>query len=230
MHLSPFRTALLLITSSTTVPALADDAEQVSAKDLLPLRRETQTFLISKGEGAGQQIDVKVEPTKADSDAVWVLSLEDRNRVHLRKDAEGGIVVERLELPSKDKAIEYRPAVPLLPATITAQLRQSVGSEATVYSLSDGQPLYSGPVTHEIERVTRATFNTPIGSIRGYLVQLSHTIDLAAADVTMDMDIGFASDGGLVYRHMKTHIEKLGLFGDTTQRTIEIAEAPAAAR
>ncbi len=71
--------------------------------------------------------------------------------------------------------------------------------------------------------MSRTTFDTPAGPIKGHLLEYAFEIDLAYSNILLDPENGWPENRQLVYWRTKTTVEKLGLFGETTFRSLSLS-------
>ncbi|MFW6333357.1 MAG: hypothetical protein ACOC23_08655 [Thermodesulfobacteriota bacterium] len=99
----------------------------------------------------------------------------------------------------------------------------SVGG-VEIYDLETGEKSYAGTYTENLNGVSRTDFNTPTGMVKGYLVEYEFQIHLDYAFIRIDLESGWSNDQRLVHWRGKRTIEKFGLFGDTTYRSLAAAD------
>ena len=201
-------------------PAEAVPEPPVEPATLLPLEAREDLFKVIEGEGTGEQIRQQLVESE---EGVYVLTFGDRNRLFLTKDADGALVIARLELLDENKGVAYDPAVPLLPASIRPGRAYEYASQARVYDLETREVTHSGTARHRINEIARGQFDTDIGQTRGYLVTLDHRVNLPLATVTIDLEVGYEPGYGIVYRRMRSNVQKLGLFGESATRSAVIS-------
>ena len=213
--------------SRNTITLREHDTELpiVPAEQLLPLEPQQRTFQIVAGDNRGDLMPMilrearQAQPGEPGEPGEWVLEMDDLNVLVLEKDEEGNVLIVRMDLPRDGYMIVYQPPVRLIPSRITPDLRVEERSQASVHDPQTGQLQHTGDVTHTIKRVTRTRFDTPEGTQQGYMVITEHAIALGLANVEMEMEAGYLPGDGLVYRHIRYTITRLGIFGDTTRRT-----------
>ena len=211
----------------TAVFGQIDPAEStLPTEQLLPLAERRHTFRIIEGDGAGEQVQQTLRPAQEQEGepGQWVLELGDLNRLYLRRNEAGDVEAVRLDLPQENRAVVYDPPVVMIPARVEAELAGATTSRARVYDLESGELTHTGQVTHEIKQVSRSRFDTAVGTQQGYLIVIDHEVDLDLGNATLGLETGYVPGEGMVYRHMRYTIEKLGFFGDTTRRTAVLAE------
>lgn len=199
----------------------------IRAEHLLPLEARTHVFQIIDGDRRGEQVPLSLRRPEADEPGEWVLQFSDLNTLYLRTDAEGNVMILRLDLPEEDYAVTYDPPVRMLPAEIRPHERIDEQSTASVWSLESGELEHTGQVSHKVKFATRTRLLTEAGVWDGYVVPIEHEIDLDQADVQIDLAGGYVPGLGLVYRRMHyTHQAFFGLFGESRYRAAVLAEEP----
>ncbi|MEX2672300.1 MAG: hypothetical protein WD294_09350 [Phycisphaeraceae bacterium] len=197
---------------------------RVPGEQLLPLDERTRTFRIVEGDRAGERVTLTLRRAAENEVGDWVLTMTDLNVMHLRRTRAGAVEVLRLELPRENRAIDYQPAVRLIPASVVPQARVEVTGIARISNLETGEQVRSGRFSHQVDQVTRSRFNTQAGERVGYLVVVDHQVDLDLGQLQLSLEGGFVPGQGMVYRHMRYTIDKLFVFSETTRRTAVLAE------
>lgn len=218
------------------LPEQESDLPVVPAEQLLPLEPQKRTFEIVAGDDRGDLMPMilrearQEEPSEAGAPGApgepgeWVLEMDDLNILFLEKDDEGNVLIVRMDLPREQYMIVYDPPVRLIPSRLVPDLRVEEYAQARVYDPQTRELQHTGEVTHTIKRVTRARFDTPDGLQEGYMVITEHAIDLGPADIELEMEAGYLPGDGLVYRHIRYTVTRLGIFGNTTRRTAILVE------
>lgn len=196
----------------------------VPSERVFPLAERSRPFKVIEGERKGEVLTMSLSRADRGEAGRWVLELEGQNRVFLRRNDAGAIVIERIELLDQNKAVEYDPPVRLLPDRLRPGEEYSTESRAVIYNLETGERTREGRATHRARRVATATFDTPAGKMRGYLVGLVHEIDLDLANLRIVLQSGYTDEHALVYRRIESTVEKLGLFDETSVTTAALAE------
>lgn len=204
------------------LPMNETQREQLRAPHLLPLSPHVRDFRVTEGAHEGRTLQQRL--VQGQSRGQWELELEGYNRLYLQRGASGDLMLSRIDLIDQHMAVVYDPAVTFIPAEVPASVSLVERANVTVYDLQTGEQTRTGTATHEIESISRTNFNTPVGVLGGFLEVVEHRIDTALANVSMDMEIGYVENQGIVARRIRFTTEKIGLFGDTTTRTVKIAE------
>lgn len=221
--------------SRNTATLLEDETELpvVPAEQLLPLEPQQRTFKIVAGDNRGDLMPMVLrearrgDPGDPGEPGEWVLEMDDLNILFLERDDDGNVLIVRMDLPREGYMIMYQPPVRLIPSRITPDLRIEERAQASVHDPQTGQLQHTGDVTHNIKRVTRTRFDTPDGPQQGYMVITEHAIALGPANVELEMEAGYLPGDGMVYRHIRYTITRLGIFGNTTRRTAILVDEPA---
>lgn len=206
-------------------PGESPGEESVRGEALLPLTERQRMFEIVEGDRRGELVNLVLRRTRDGELGTHVLRMSDLNTLYLRRNDEGDVEVLRLDLPRENRAVVYEPAVRLIPGQVRPRLRVEEAGLARVYDLETGEFQRRGAVQHAVKEVSRARFHTPGGEQAGYMVVIEHSIDLDLGELRMEMECGYVPGEGMVYRHLRYTIEKLGLFGSTTRRTAVLAES-----
>jgi hypothetical protein len=205
--------------NTTTVPERQTDLPVVPAQQLLPLEPQQRTFEIVAGDNRGHRMPMILREARRGEPGEWVMEMDDLNILFLEEDDEGNVLILRMDLPREKFVIVYDPPVRLIPSRVTPDLHVEEYARASVLDPQTGKLQHTGEVTHTIKRVTRTRFDTPKGVQKGYMVITEHVIKLGPADVELDMEAGYLPGDGMVYRHIRYTITRLGIFGTTTRRT-----------
>jgi hypothetical protein len=205
--------------NTATAPERQTELPAVPAQELLPLEPQQRTFEIVAGANRGDRVPMILREARQGEPGAWVMEMDDLNILFLEEDDEGNVLILRMDLPREDFIIVYNPPVRLIPSRLTPDLRVEEYSQASVLDPQTGELQHTGEVTHTIKRVTRTSFDTPQGVQQGYMVITEHEIELGPANVELEMEAGYLPGDGMVYRHIRYTITRLGIFGTTTRRT-----------
>lgn len=92
--------------------------------------------------------------------------------------------------------------------------------------MKTGEEDNAGDYCFVIEGMSHTTFDTPAGAIKGCLLEYTFWIDLRYSKVILEMENGWSENRNLVYYRSKTTVKKLGLFGETTFRSLAVCDRP----
>ena len=219
--LSPFVPAYPQTPASA--PAINGSRQKgISAKTLVSLEPDRSFFRVTQGKGEGRRIEMTIEPAP-NSKKQYKLTFKSLYRLYVTRKSDGSVHGQRLELIEKNKRITFNPGLELIPAKVAADQRIRATGNATLYDMESGEQTNTGSYFHVIEGLSRTTFDTPAGPIKGYLFEYGFEIDLEYGSVMLDLENGWSQDRELVYWRTKTTVEKLGLFGETTFRSLSLS-------
>ena len=204
--------------------------ERVEGASLWPLERGDASFELTEDsdDDAGQPRTVRQRTSAVDRrDGAWRVELEGVNTLHVVRTRRGATRLYRLDLPQSEVAAVFLDPVTVLPATLEPGERPRERSRVQVFNLESGELEHEGNARSEITNFAKARFDTPAGRFEGYLVEITMTIDLDMAEMRLHFDCGLVPGRGIVYRRVRSTIEKMGLFGSTTEREAKLAEGGA---
>lgn len=192
--------------------------EVVSQADLLRVDRHKKQFRITDGTGEGDTVAMRL---KTEQGGGLTLEFEGLYRIALVEE-NGALCMRRFEMIEEGQTVEYDPVVVFIPAT--AQAGREIASRAEARVLEAGETTNVGTAEHVIGRIARGEFTLPGGSYEGFLIEFEHTLNVPLATITIDLEIGTDGDEGIIYWRAKSVEEKLGMFGETTIRQLEVTE------
>lgn len=202
------------------------EKQGMPAEKLVSLDAREATFKICRGKDEGKVIPMTLEPT-ADSQNEYVLEFEGLYRLDIFQATDGAVYIKRLNLFEQNKQISYLPDLTLIPSQIAAEETIRTTGRAKIYNTETGEKTNTGNYCYVFKEVTRTTFDTPAGSIKGYLFEYAFRMDLEHSKVTIDMENGWSENRKLIYWRTKTTVEKLGIFGETTFRSLAVCKQQA---
>ncbi|MBS3759676.1 MAG: hypothetical protein KGY61_13555 [Desulfobacterales bacterium] len=197
------------------------EEQGMSAEKLVSLDARKASFKVTRGKGEGKVIAMTLEPID-DRQNLYILEFKDLYRLHIFQAPDGAVYVKRLEIFEKNKRIAYRPHLELVPSQIAAEETIRTTGRAKIYNTETGEKANAGTYCYVFKGLTRTTFDTPAGSIRGYLFEYAFRINLGYSEVMIDMENGWSENRKLIYWRTKTTVEKLGMFGETTFRSLAV--------
>ena len=225
--LAMFCTAGLLLAQQEPLRNIppVNGPEAITPADIFVFKPYERTFTGTEGPRTGQKMLVTQEQGQGEGDqAYWRLTIEGLCRMFVTRQEDGDLILTRMEQIDKNKAVEYRPAVLLLPSRLKAGTAIVQTGHAYVFDLDSGEHTRTGTYDHSIASVTRSQLRLPAGTMNGYLLAYEHDIDVPMATMKLDLDMAYVPDVGLVYLRQKSTVEKLGLFGETTISGLALAE------
>lgn len=212
--------------AQSTEPASENNPDKqkgMAANKLISLKPGQSPFKITQGKGEGRRIKMNIRQLP-DSQKQYTLTFKSLYRLYLTLDADGTVHGRCLELMEKNKRITFDPALELVPSVIAVdQQIRSTGS-ATLYDMDSGEQTKSGSYFYMLKGLSRTTFDTPAGPINGHLFEYCFEVDLGLSNVMLDLENGWSRERQLVYWRTKTTVEKLGLFGETTFRSLALSK------
>ena len=200
-------------------------AEEIPAENLISLDPRKATFKIVQGEGEGKLVPMTLKASTKEGE--WSLAFENLYRLLIFRAPDGAVQVHSMELMERNERVEFQPAFVLIPARIKAGQRTRRSGRVQVYDIEAGNQAYSGSYTEIIKELSRSDFNTPTGTIDGYLLEYEFEIRLDYADIRIDLANGWSKDQRLIFWRSKRTVSKLGLFGETTQRSMAVTNVKA---
>lgn len=218
--LAPFRIAAAEA-SSPEFEGSQNKQKKLSAKSLASLQPERSVFKVIRGKGKGRRIKMTMEPLP-DAEGRYRLTFEGLYRLYISRKPDGSVHGSCLELIEKNKRIRFKPDLELIPSTMATDQRIRATGCAALYDLESGEETNTGSYLYVIEGLSRTTLETPAGTIKGHLFEYSFQIDLKYSKVILDLENGWSENRKLVYWRTKTKVEKLGLFGETTFRSMAL--------
>lgn len=203
-------------------PMLQQEADGLSedactARQLMPFEQRDKPMAILDGERRGETVNLRMRPGE---DGRWVQELGDLHTMVLSRTDSGDVVLHRLVLPTEGMEIVYEDAVTLLPARCHVEGVRRETTTATVTDIDTGEIVGDARVEHAIYSVSKSRLDLPAGELPAFVTDIEQTLDMDAADVTVRLESAFHPQRGEIYRRQKTHIEKLGLFGETHSRAV----------
>jgi len=219
---APFNTAGAE-TASQEAEVRQSRKKAISAKSLVSLEPQRAVFKVTQGKGEGRHIGMTMEPLQNGKEQ-YRLTFEGLYRLYISRKPDGSVHGNCLELIEKNKRIRFKPDLELIPAMTTTDQHSRATGCATFYDLESGEQTNTGSYLYVYEGLSRTTLETPAGTIEGHLFEYSFQIDLKYSKVTLDLENGWSKNRDLVYWRTKTTVEKLGLFGETTFRSMALLE------
>jgi hypothetical protein len=190
-------------------------SREIVARELISLASWQKQFKITEGKDRGKIVPLISQPDGAD-DKRWQLVFGDYAGILLVKNPGGALMVERLDLFQSRSYIVYEPALPVLPSDVNSVGSAGLQTGYKMYSRETGKLKRSGRVTHFVKRISRSQFDTPVGLIDGYYIELDHRMDMEyKSQLRLSLGLGFHLDEGPVYGSGQYTVRKLGLFTET---------------
>ncbi|MFP4226867.1 MAG: hypothetical protein ACLFRF_09065 [Desulfobacterales bacterium] len=199
------------------------EQEGVPANKLVSLEPERSFFLVTQGKGEGRRIEMTIRPLE-DSKKRHILTFKDLYRLNITQESDGSVHGQCLELIEKNKRITFKPDLELIPPVLAVDQQIRATGKAAIYDMESGEQTNTGDYCYVIKELSRTTFDTPGGPIKGYLLEYAFEIDLPYSNILLDLENGWSENRQLVYWRTKTTVEKLGLFGKTTFRSLSLAK------
>jgi hypothetical protein len=233
-RIAPIILSFVLAVAALLAPAYAqspvsaqknspDTQKGMAANKLISLKPGQSSFEITQGKGEGRRIKMSIRQLP-DSEKQYTLTFKSLYRLYLTRDADGSVHGRCLELTEKNKRITFDPALELVPSVIAVDHQIRATGSATLYDMDSGEQTNSGSYFYMLKGLSRTTFDTPAGPINGHLFEYCFEVDLGLSNVMLDLENGWSRERQLVYWRTKTTVEKLGLFGETTFRSLALSK------
>jgi len=195
----------------------------VSYSELMPLAHWQKEFQIIEGKDRGRVVPFFLQRDAADEKS-WSLTFGDYARARLRRGADGGMIMDRLDLITAKNYIVYDPPLPLFPGEHPAGGSGLRRTNYKMYSAETGKLKRAGIATHEIKRVLPWKFTTPAGIMDGYYVEIEHGMEMEYhSHLQMTLGLGCRLDEGPIYGSSHYKLNKLGLFTETKTAVAALA-------
>ena len=187
--------------AGAVVPAIAGER-------LLPLSDTSNGVAVLEGPGAGQTLTQRMQRHEDH----WTLTLEGRQRMHIRQDEGGDLLVFKDVDFEQNVVVQYEPALLLLPATVDGGFTEhQQTSQVTVRDLNTGDMRDRGTVTYRIPDVTHVAGQDPTGPRHFYTVTQHRELDLDLADATVTIETTYVPGTGRVAWMVDRYTRALGL-------------------
>lgn len=188
-------------------------SDGITVRELIPLADWHKQFKITDGKDRGKLVPLTFHRGGAQDG--WRLDFGDYAAIHLRNDATGSLMMQRLDLSKSHSFIVYDPALPILPRNIGSGIAVPRQAKFKMYDRETGRLKRIGFVNHVVKRLSRAQFETPAGSIEGYYIEIDHRMEMQFAQLHMSLGLGCRLDDGPVYGTGRYTLTKLGIFSET---------------
>jgi hypothetical protein len=192
----------------------------VTVRELIPLANWQKQFKITDGKDRGRLVPLTFQNGTREG---WSLSFGDYAGVHLRNDATGALMLERLDLFKSRSFVVYEPALPILARDIGSGIAILRQANFKMYDRDTGKLKRTGQASHLVKRVSRSQFETPAGLIDGYYIEIEHRMDMQFAQLNMSLGLGCRLDEGPVYGSGRYTLRKLGIFSETKTAAAALA-------
>jgi hypothetical protein len=209
---------LVLAGSSWSIPP----SPEVTIRELIPPANWQKQFKITNGTDQGKIVPLVFHQGPG-ARGGWSLSFGDYAGVRLMSDANGALMMERLDLFKSRSFIVYEPALPIFARDIASGVSISQYANFKMYDRETGKLKRTGRATHLVKRVSRSQFETPAGLIDGYFIEFDHRMDMQFAQLVMSIGLGCRLDEGPVYGSGQYRLVKLGLFSETKTAAAALA-------
>jgi hypothetical protein len=213
-------TAILSATVLGRAPAALAAPYAVTVRELIPLANWQKQFKITDGKDQGRLVPLTFQNGNREG---WSLSFGDYAGVHLKNDATGALMLERLDLFKGRSFIVYEPALPILARDIASGVAILRQANFKMYDRETGRLKRTGQASHLVKRVSRSQFETPAGLIDGYFIEIEHRMDMPFAQLHMSLGLGCRLDEGPVYGSGRYTLRKLGIFSETKTAAAALA-------
>ena len=175
-------------------------AGPVQARDLLRLHPTSGTFIVTVNSRPALRASYTLVPQDG---GMWIETLDRIQITHLQASPEGGIDILQEQALEEAVRVEYRPALPLLPAQLEPGKPVQSVSQMTVLNLKDGQVREKGHVTYTVELVGRQRARTPMGPIDCHILNMTRQIQLQMVSSTVTVRGAYANQGLMGERQIR---------------------------
>jgi len=205
--------------NSTQLAATSPAGLTLSAAELEPLDAVDRIFAVTRGPRTGRDLSAKVEP---DGSHRWKYTLEATRVVWVERNPGGGMSVPREQDSAEGVDIAYKPALVLLPPSLTINEPFTQTCEMIVTNLKDGAPRDRGTCTITVKLVGQRKVMTPAGEFECAIVESTRVIDLHLAKVDVAVRTAYAPKLGTVAEGLAQTTRALGIIGSTTEEEIRL--------
>ncbi|MBI1374779.1 MAG: hypothetical protein GC159_18825 [Phycisphaera sp.] len=211
----------------------ADAAEVVTAEQLMPLRAASARFTYTTNEGAhgdaaegtadaSQTVQVKIV---AEDDARWRVDHATWKSQALRRGEGGSIVLMSERLTERDSDVRTTPGIAMLPGELREGQPITTRAKVRVTDLEGKHVKAEGEYTRRVEFIGRRVVETPLGSFDTRVVRTTEHFDFPLASADVVTTTSYLLGAGPVQQRIDKSVTKLGVFTDTSTRTLTLAEA-----
>ena len=187
----------------------------ISVGELIPLSSWQKEFKITAGKDQGRLVPLISRPQAGD-ERRWQLVFGDYATIHLMREPNGTLQMERLDLIKSRSYVVYEPALPILPNELNPVRSFQRDTGYKMFSLETGKLKRAGRVTHRVTRISNSNFDTPAGRINGYYIEIDHRMEMEYySQLHLTLGLGCRMAEGPIFGSGQYTITKLGLFSDT---------------
>jgi hypothetical protein len=187
---------------------------QVTVKQLIPLANWQKQFKITNGKDEGRLVPLTFHRGSGNENG-WRLNFGDYAGILLQNDANGGLMMERLDLFKSRSVVIYEPALPIFTRDVSSGVAIVRQANFKMYDRETGRLKRAGRATHLVKRMSRSQLETPAGVIDGYYIEIEHQMVMPYARLQMSLGLGCGVDEGPIYGAGRYTLTKLGLFSET---------------
>jgi hypothetical protein len=185
------------------------------ARHLIPLTSFQREFKITAGKDQGRRVALTSRPDLT-NEKKSIIVFGDYAAVHLVRDQNGMLLLERLDLIKSHSYVVYEPSLPVLPVNLEAPGRFEQEAHYRMYNSETGRLKRSGRVTHSVQRISRSQFDTPAGPIDGFFVEMDHRMDMEyLSELRITLGLGCREGEGPVFGTGQYKVTRLGVFTET---------------
>lgn len=199
-------------------------ANDLSPSDLIPPFSWRKEFQIIAGKDQGRLVSLISLPDRRDATR-WQVVFGDYAAIHLLRDPNGTLLMERLDLIKSRSYVVYEPALPVLPATLNGAGLFQRETGYKMFSRETGKLKRAGRVTHAIKRISNSQFDTPAGPMNGYYIEVDHRMEMELySQLRLTLGLGCRMDEGPIFGAGQYTITRLGLFSETKTAAAALAK------
>ena len=198
-------------------------SDDLSPSNLIPPSSWRKDFKITAGKDQGRLVPLISRPDRRDAKR-WQVVFGDYAAIHLLRDANGTLLLERLDLIKSRSYVVYEPALPVLPADLNGGgfFQRETGYK--MFALETGKLKRAGRITHSVKRISNSEFDTPAGPMNGYYIEIDHRMQMEYySQLHLTLGLGCRMDEGPVFGAGQYTITRLGFFSETKTAAAALA-------
>jgi hypothetical protein len=199
-------------------------ANQVTARELIPIASWKKQFKITEGKDRGKVVPLTSQPDFKD-DQRSRLVFGNYAAVVLKSHPGGALMMERLDLLNARSFVVYEPALLVLPSDIGSAGPMWRQTGYKMYNLDTGKLKRAGRVSHQVKRISSTQFDTPAGVMDGFYIEIDHRMDMEYySQLHLTLGLGFRLADGPIYGSGQYTVKKLGIFSETRAAAAALAK------
>ncbi len=198
-------------TTQASGAAVTDTTSGLTAEDirrLFPLEPRQGVYRITKGPDAGKDLNFDLQQVE---DGQWRLTYEGLQATYFKASPQGLLITREDDFGEKVQ-VTYDPAINCLPLGLSKDTPFQGKTRMTVRG-PNGETRDSGSCDYTVTLLGKQRVTTPAGGFDAVVIRNIRTLDLAMADVVVDITSAYAAPQGEVIEHVDQKTQALGLFG-----------------